>query len=738
MNFPMPEREQFSKDYWVIPSQQRFGAENSILVFSTTVKIKHLLKGNDVKLVSDFDRKHNWELHRIIQRNITSSRVTAIKNNYLENRQKSVKFFPAVTVALLPLYEGIPGDVYHDGEGFLGHSGIDLRDPQGNAFSGNIPDDSEHWNFPARLRWDLSSIVAVVIDGQHRIEALRRFAHEGGKVGAESESLPVSFLLYSPKTSPIEATRQVFIDVNNTPRRVSEQKLIFIDDNHLPRRLTATLLGSKVEADSEDPYVNINARGYLSNDDFRAFFNRYLVGEEESDDASLNLGFTRTHEDLLPWEITHIMTIHEVILQRIILPYSQNRFAGNAANIKRIAQIINSALTYNILDEMGTEESIQRLVEMKPQVEGDKSLNSAEIRLFKDLIEWRIEFLEEKTQAKANGDEGDLEAEMTERFESFCISAPALERTVGDNVTLIKGNLGRINEFIFETFSSLWFVDKLIRSLTDNEFLSPELKLQIIHESRDVPWRKKRLLTAHGDSDGFVEELGDRLALGNDEKKEVKGWLIGLRRLTAGNLLCSQVGQQALFVWLRRCDAVYNNTLVDVLSELHERVNFINELGSSDLLTNSNEFYLDLGKFSLKGSLFEGTIVHGGVMRPGWDNAKKAATVLQVIYTQIASRGDVEDDPVIDQNDYKTTLGNIGSSLLRQSDDLDVNFEERSAAILEFLNTSACEKFLLPRDSNILRDATVESILEDKRSVRVARLALGGLFLESVMEGIYG
>ena len=731
MDFPTPDKNILSKEYWVIPSQQRFGASKSILVFSGTIRIKDILGRSDIKLVSDFNRRKTWELHKIIQRNITSSRVDAIKENYLKNKRKAVKFFPAVTVALLPLSEGAPGDVYKGANGFLGSTGINLTDPSGEHFKDPFKDDSEYWNFPARLSWNLNDIVAVVIDGQHRIEALRRFANDDNGEFVETESLPISFLLFTPETSPIEATRQVFIDVNNTPRRVSEQKLIFIDDNHLPRKLTATLLGAKLEVDADDPYVSISTRGHLVRSDFDERLNRYLVGEEESDDASLNLGFTRTHEDLLPWELTHIMTLHEVILQRILLPIgSAYSFAGNPPNMKRIAQIINHAATYNILHV--DEGSMQDLVSLKDEISNNPKLNKAEVRVFKKLISWIEDYNEEYKQAKLNGEDEDFADEIKERYESLTTSASALEQTVDDNNELIRGNLSRVITLIKRVFSELWFTDELVKLLTSDDYLSAELKLQVIEESRAAERKKKRKLTSLHDYDGFSEYLGTRLELDDGEIGAVRQWLSAVQRITSGNLLRSQVGQQALFVWLRRSDSVQENDLTGVLLDLDDQLGFVNRLGIAGFFEDTQVFPFEIGRFEVKGNCFEGTIIEGGKMRPGWGNAEKAATVLNILYRGLRSRSDVDNDPTLGLNEYKKTLGAIGGALIRQCE----NNASVREALYELVEENLDEKFLVAQDIEKFKDVDPGLILEDAKVFRVVKLLIGGLFVEMLMERV--
>lgn len=742
MRFPAPGIDTRSREYWVIPSQQRFGAADSVLVFSGAIKVPDLSKGADIKLVSDFQRKNSWELHRIIQRNITSSRVDDIKEKYLNNKQKAIKFFPAVTIAILPFENGKPGDSYNSGAGFLGHAGIFLSSPSGQPFTNIFPEGSEYWNYPAKLSWDMSEAVAVVIDGQHRIEAIRRFLQDDSRDDLAFESLPASFVLFQQQSLPIEATRQVFIDVNNTPRRVSEQKLIFIDDNNLPRRLTATLLGSPLNDGIVDPYIEIQKKGFLERCDFSTYFNRYLIGVEESDDASLNLGFTKSHDDLLPWQITHILTLHEVILQRTLLSEGSNyKFAGNGANIKRICRIINRPFMENILAEKGGGDTEDRMQKAKRGLER-VNLDGSEIRFLNQFWEWRMKNLEdiaevyEENEAGSEGGAAETIQELSDRFNSFCTSTAALERTAEDIRLLILGRIGRVNKLVLATFSQLWFVSDLVEMLSSSEPISPELKLQIIHEAHDLDIKQKRRLSVYGDVRSFVTRIGEELSLNADEMEGAKRWVSSLREVTGDNLLCSQVGQQALFIWLRRIDDSAGGDLTHILEPERDQFLFLNSLGRRSLFQNKKYFCVKIEGFKLEGNILEGTVVERSVMRPGWENAKKAATALQILSKKIGSREDADNDAIIGRNEYKTTLGSIGASLLRQFELLDGDITRRSDALIKSDIQTSAELFLSESDFQYLKDASKDTLLEDTRLKRMVSQVLGGLYLRKIQEDI--
>lgn len=95
-----------SSNYYCIHSVQKLNSKFDTHVLSTNVPIKQILKNRDIYLVDDLRGDAKWSMNKIIQRNISSKRVSEITNEYLKNDTRLIKFFPAITVVLLPKSDG--------------------------------------------------------------------------------------------------------------------------------------------------------------------------------------------------------------------------------------------------------------------------------------------------------------------------------------------------------------------------------------------------------------------------------------------------------------------------------------------------------------------------------------------------------------------------------------------------------------------------------------------------------
>src|SRR5690554_5172109 len=184
--------EKFSKtressEYYCTFSEQKYNSLYKVYVLSGATEISNIKKNKDIMLVDDLRGDELWGMHQLIQRNISHSRVDEIVSGYLRNDTKAIKFFPSITVVLVPKEGNRPGNEYKwSSENGLNIDGIKIFHPG--------VEDKERLinNVPVTLSWDKDKISAVVVDGQHRVEALRKFYHGEGSEG--SSSVSVSFV----------------------------------------------------------------------------------------------------------------------------------------------------------------------------------------------------------------------------------------------------------------------------------------------------------------------------------------------------------------------------------------------------------------------------------------------------------------------------------------------------------------------------------------------------------------
>lgn len=206
--------------------------------FNTNITIPFL--HTSVRLMSDMVGIEKWSFEALFQRNISPQRVDEIHEKYLANPAR-FKFFPPVTLALLPAVDGKLRSEYGSAsfaeqkqgkhvfwemsgvriDFFVGDSGI--------TEVGQI----------ASLSWDKTVLTAVALDGQHRIAALRKFRGPDDPAAREFD-VPATFLLFDP-TPPdskhlLNLVREIFVDVNHTAKSVDESRIILLDDQDFVRR----------------------------------------------------------------------------------------------------------------------------------------------------------------------------------------------------------------------------------------------------------------------------------------------------------------------------------------------------------------------------------------------------------------------------------------------------------------------------------------------------------------------
>lgn len=217
-------------------------------------------------------------LKELFQREIDEKRVEdEIVKGYLLDPKK-LKFFNAITIVLMP--KGADGKIQNN---FDDSTNID---PPPIPWDGTDPDDAQ-WNNPqtkvanfggvqfvsyglsARLRWDEDRVLAVAVDGQHRLWALRTFREDqkfrGGTLRTveQQTKIPVLFVLLHPNTGfqnvQSEAdysirgiARELFTDLNKNAKTVDKARELILDDNSLSAQCVRTLLTKSTAQDAKD------------------------------------------------------------------------------------------------------------------------------------------------------------------------------------------------------------------------------------------------------------------------------------------------------------------------------------------------------------------------------------------------------------------------------------------------------------------------------------------------------
>lgn len=201
-----------------------------------------------------------WELDELFQRDIAWERIDEGLIKYLRNENQP-QFFNALTIALLPK-KGHGFNASYDEsielppldeknlEEYIEVGGIQLY-----SFTGQS-------GTAGRLRWAKDEIIAVAVDGQHRLAAIKKLCNSTDKKITDKASVPVIFLIPHEKTGyreperddgahVITSLRRVFIDLNKNARSVSRARNILLDDQDFLSVCTRSLMGTKLSSSIE-------------------------------------------------------------------------------------------------------------------------------------------------------------------------------------------------------------------------------------------------------------------------------------------------------------------------------------------------------------------------------------------------------------------------------------------------------------------------------------------------------
>lgn len=630
--------ENLSNLYWAIATRQSFGAESVVEVFNTSISINSLVEHPDLRLVDQLEGEKRWGMHRIIQRNITHNRVEDISHGFLGSRNKDVKYFPGITVALLPFDNQGPCQSYQSGTGYKGVEGFSVFMPTKDEQTDGSSSSWQGWDFPYRVQWDRNKILAVVIDGQHRVKALRNSYTTTSLNDVFAESIPASFVLLR-NTDPIKATRQIFIDVNNTPKTVSEQRLILIDDRHVIRRMTADAVGASIlDENNDDPYVKFRDLDYVDPTLLQGKINNLYVAGQTSDDSSMeSLYFS--HEGLFPWEITHILTLHEYIHKKIMFSnaYKDNE-TGTGPDFATLAFHVNSALTMNIQGSaQASDDPVEELEKSERSLATNDRISRAAKAVLSRLINIYLTFA-------AAGIEEDIDESKAVQFAlKEALRAPGNFNFDGDYVDqLLANELINISTFASNLFTHLDAYKEIDRLVTDDSNIPKTVKFRLIEtlrESRgsigkdhcDMPQKLLRAFVEADDGEEYTPDV----------QRGISAWLESLIEVneTTG-LLRYLVVQQGVFLWAVR---VAGDSAADPYDARSAQLaaDRINRMRDANFFRRDPHVPLS-GLFDNKVSIscLEGTVLHSSKIRTGRVSAMRLAELLVLVDKGVRSRED--------------------------------------------------------------------------------------------------
>ena len=221
------------------------------------------------------------DFEELIQRDIDQVRVKSIVDDYLKLGKDRVLFFPPLLVSLvavdsnqlIPDYESIEHEVH--GEDIYTTWGGDRfqiimptsKDATGYKYKTDKGElnSNPYWSV---LRINTNKIALVVIDGQHRLSALKYLwnnADSKNKKIVEKINIPISIIFSPDAISGNENhetvnrdLRELFVRINSTAKQVSGHFITLLNDNSLSSLVIRSLCEKSKNESVGNEYTLLN------------------------------------------------------------------------------------------------------------------------------------------------------------------------------------------------------------------------------------------------------------------------------------------------------------------------------------------------------------------------------------------------------------------------------------------------------------------------------------------------
>lgn len=218
-----------------------------------------------------------WPVSQIIQREINWTRVSEISSHYIRAKGRDIKYFPPITIAILPKDEEGNISKEYDYEDQISEEERESLFRK-SKYSDNIGvkkefleakdlsplkafwilNLSEPFDYNI-LCWDKTKYNSVVIDGQHRYEALLQSAESEPEIYNYIQDvvfLDISKLLKTinqepdKDITPVRGLRTVFVDINNNAELITPVRRILMDDKDLASLFVQSIVDDEDDDDS--------------------------------------------------------------------------------------------------------------------------------------------------------------------------------------------------------------------------------------------------------------------------------------------------------------------------------------------------------------------------------------------------------------------------------------------------------------------------------------------------------
>ena len=280
---------------------------------------------NRVSLISDISGSERWPVRDLFQRDVDNERITDKLLPYLQDEGK-IKFFNPLTLTVLPMADH--GNLVRTEMPPVVESQLPENDPYRKCLTQDdyyrirwIDEDPQY----ALLEWDDRRTRLVAIDGQHRLSALKRYAHDASASTHDQFSswrIPVVVVCFrasvgrDDRPRVLDVVRNIFVYINTAAKEVNKARQILLRDDSVNSVATQELLdrshrndlGGDDRDNSRLPLLFFDWRGEESSEqrvhapaavktieEIHDWFEHYILDEDFSHEQEMALGINPAH-----------------------------------------------------------------------------------------------------------------------------------------------------------------------------------------------------------------------------------------------------------------------------------------------------------------------------------------------------------------------------------------------------------------------------------------------------------
>lgn len=304
-NLPAKTKDEYTNPLFYLKGSFDLGA-SKLPYFTTTLtteKAREL-----IRFPYQVNVRNPTNIEELFQRDLDANRVETQIVPYL--KRQGVKFFNALTVALLPLdAEHCVLDSFPEGD-------ENAPEPEGDPSATilQIGPVRIYQNIQlqslGRICWNKQLVAPMVVDGQHRLSAIRHLLDDQdylGRPGLSKTEIPVIFLVLDKRAgfeqthedeSVIRAVRAIFVDLNKHAVPVSQTRNLLLDDRSVEAVCMRAMINTEI------------GEGSRQSNDERTLVLSMIDWYAPKDSAKFDRGI----------HLTSVLVLHSIVVECLGLP----------------------------------------------------------------------------------------------------------------------------------------------------------------------------------------------------------------------------------------------------------------------------------------------------------------------------------------------------------------------------------------------------------------------------------